>query len=155
MEQDIEELYQEIILDHSRRPRNFGYVVDAAICVRGDNPICGDQIDVTIRFDSMETLEDIKFSGRGCAICQASASLMTIRLRGKASDQAAKIFESFRNLLVSEKPTHAENLGDLRAMEGVRQFPLRVKCAMLPWRAAEEALKQRSGKFTVSTETKL
>lgn len=153
MEPEIEELYQEIILDHSRRPRNFGSIPDASVCVHGNNPVCGDQIDISIKFDLCGAVEDIKFAGRGCAISQASASLMTMKLKGKAADQAVKIFQTFRDLLLAVRPTPAENLGDIRVMEGVRQFPLRVKCAMLPWRAVEEALKQRSGKFTVSTES--
>jgi nitrogen fixation NifU-like protein len=153
MGHDIEELYQEIILDHSRRPRNFGRVDDAAICVRGDNPICGDQIDVSVRFNSVGALEDIKFCGRGCAISRASASLMTVRLKGKDRNDALDIFGAFRDLLTSERQMSTEKLGDLGVMRGIHKFPARVKCAMLPWRAIQEALLRGSGKWTVSTET--
>lgn len=152
MDEGVDELYQEIILDHSRRPRNFGAVRNSAISVTGENPACGDTIELTVRFDEVGTVEDIKFTGRGCAITQASASMMTVRLKGKGRAQALDIFRAFRALLIGEKRTSAENLGDLEAMQGVREFPLRVKCAMLPWRAAEEALLKVSGKFTVSTE---
>jgi len=152
MDDSIEELYQEIILDHSRRPRNFGSVRNSAISVTGENPACGDKIEVTVRFDEVGTVEDIKFTGHGCAITQASASMMTVRLKGKGRNQALDIFRAFRGLLMGERRTSAEKLGDLEAMQGVREFPLRVKCAMLPWRAAEEALLRISGKFTISTE---
>jgi nitrogen fixation protein NifU and related proteins len=149
---EIEELYQEVILDHSRRPRNFGELPDAAVLVHGDNPACGDEIHLAVKFDTNGGLEDIKFSGRGCAISQASASLMTIKLKGKSRAEAMEMLHAFHDLVTSENSDAPKSLGDLRVMAGVRRFPLRVKCAMLAWRAVEQAFERGSGEATVSTE---
>src|ERR1700758_4504967 len=137
MSPEIEELYQEVILDHSRRPRNFGELPNAAVLVHGDNPACGDEIHLAVKFDSAGGLEDIKFTGRGCAISQASASLMTMKLKGKSRAEGMEMLHTFRNLVTGEKGDAPKTLGDLRVMQGVRRFPLRVKCAMLAWRAVE------------------
>jgi len=152
MMQEIEELYQEVILDHSRRPRNFGELPDAAVRVHGDNPACGDEIHLAVKFDSDGGLEDIRFTGRGCAISQASASLMTMKLKGKNRAEVMEMLRAFRDLVTGEKGDAPKALGDLRVMSGVRKFPLRVKCAMLAWRAVEQALEQRAGEATISTE---
>ncbi len=150
---EIEELYQEVILDHSRRPRNFGELADAAVRVHGDNPACGDEIHLAVRFDASGGLEEIKFTGRGCAISQASASLMTMKLKGKSRPQALEMLHAFHDLVTNDAAGDAfQGLGDLRVMKGVRNFPQRVKCAMLPWRALEQAFEQRAGEATVSTE---
>lgn len=149
---DLEELYQEVILDHSRRPRNFGELPDASVKVHGDNPSCGDEIHLAVKFDGNGGLEAIKFTGHGCAISQASASLMTMKLKGKSRVEVEKMFGAFHDLVTSEKTDGAKNLGDLQVMRGVRKFPQRVKCAMLPWRAIEQALRQSEGESTVSTE---
>ncbi|HEU0209841.1 MAG TPA: SUF system NifU family Fe-S cluster assembly protein [Candidatus Udaeobacter sp.] len=149
---EIEELYQEVILDHSRRPRNFGELPDAAVRVRGDNPACGDEINLAVKFDAQGGLEDIKFTGHGCAISQASASLMTMKLKGKSYAEVTEMLHAFHDLVTKEASEAPKTLGDLRVMEGVRKFPQRVKCAMLAWRAAQQALEQRSGEATVSTE---
>jgi nitrogen fixation NifU-like protein len=152
MNVELEELYQEVILDHSRRPRNFGELPNAAVLVHGDNPACGDEIHLAVRFGDNGSLEDIKFSGHGCAISQASASMMTMKLKGKSRDETMSILHMFRDLVTRETPADARKLGDLQLMEGVRKFPQRVKCAMLAWRAVEQALQQRAGESTVSTE---
>jgi nitrogen fixation NifU-like protein len=152
MTTDIEELYQEVILDHSRRPRNFGELPDAAVLVHGDNPACGDEIHLGVKFDGSGGLEDIKFSGRGCAISQASASLMTIKLKGKSREEVTQLLRAFHDLVTDEDSDAPKTLGDLRVMKGVRNFPQRVKCAMLAWRAVEQALEQGAGEATVSTE---
>ncbi len=152
MIQEIEELYQEVILDHSRRPRNFGELPDAAVRVHGDNPACGDEIHLAVRFDGDGGLEDIKFTGHGCAISQASASLMTMKLKGKSRTQVTEMLRAFHGLVTDETSEAPSTLGDLRVMRGVRKFPQRVKCAMLAWRAVEQALEQRAGEATVSTE---
>ena len=152
MTQEIEELYQEVILDHSRRPRNFGELPDAAVLVHGDNPACGDEIHLAVKFDGDGGLEDLKFTGRGCAISQASASLMTMKLKGKGRAEATKMLCAFHDLVTEETSQAPKELGDLRVMQGVRKFPQRVKCAMLPWRAVEQALEQGAGEATVSTE---
>ena len=152
MTSDIEELYQEVILDHSRRPRNFGELTDAAVRVHGDNPACGDEIHLAVKFDANDGLEDIKFTGRGCAISQASASLMTMKLKGKSREEVTGMLRAFHDLVTGETNEAPKTLGDLRVMSGVRKFPLRVKCAMLPWRAVEQALEQGAGEATISTE---
>jgi len=153
MNVELEELYQEVILDHSRRPRNFGELADAAVRVHGDNPSCGDEIHLGVKFGPDGSLQDIKFSGHGCAISQASASMMTTKLKGKSRDETMSMFQAFHDLVTSETNDAPKTLGDLRLMKGVRKFPQRVKCAMLPWRALEQALQQTSGESTVSTET--
>ncbi|HVI81110.1 MAG TPA: SUF system NifU family Fe-S cluster assembly protein [Chthoniobacterales bacterium] len=149
---DLEELYQEVILDHSRRPRNFGELMNPSVKVRGDNPSCGDEIHLAIKFDGNGGLEEIKFTGQGCAISQASASLMTTKLKGKSRADVEKILGAFHDLVTTGKNDAPKNLGDLQVMRGVRKFPQRVKCAMLPWRAVEQALRQSEGEATVSTE---
>lgn len=149
---EIEELYQEVILDHSRRPRNFGELPDATVRVHGDNPACGDEIHLAVKFDGNGGLENIKFTGRGCAISQASASLMTMKLKGKSRAEVLGILGAFHNLVTDQGSEAPKTLGDLRVMRGVRSFPQRVKCAMLAWRAVEQALEQGTGEGTVSTE---
>ena len=149
---ELEELYQEVILDHSRRPRNFGELPGASVKVHGDNPACGDEIHLAVKFDGNGGLEEIKFTGHGCAISQASASLMTTKLKGKSRADVERMLRAFHDLVTSEKNDAPKNLGDLQVMRGVRKFPQRVKCAMLPWRAVEQALRQSEGEATVSTE---
>jgi nitrogen fixation protein NifU and related proteins len=152
MNPELEELYQEVILDHSRRPRNFGELADASVHVHGDNPSCGDEIDLGVKFAPDGSLEEIKFSGHGCAISQASASMMTMKLKGKSRADAEGMAGAFHALISAETDDPAPILGDLRLLRGVRKFPQRVKCAMLAWRALEEALRQNAGEATVSTE---
>ncbi len=153
MSPELEELYQEVILDHSRRPRNFGNLADAAVIVHGDNPACGDEIHLAAKFDSDGGLQDIKFTGHGCAISQASASLMTTKLKGKGRAEVMAMLRAFHDLVTGETDDAPKTLGDLRLLQGVRKFPLRVKCAMLAWRAVEQALQQNTGEATISTET--
>ncbi len=152
MSPEIEELYQEVILDHSRRPRNFGDLPDAAVRVHGDNPACGDEIHLSVKFDGGGSLRDIKFTGHGCAISQASASLMTMKLKGKNRAEVMEMLDAFHDLVTDATNEAPKTLGDLRVMKGVRNFPQRVKCAMLAWRAVEQALEQGAGEATVSTE---
>jgi nitrogen fixation protein NifU and related proteins len=153
MNPELEELYQAVILDHSRRPRNFGELRDAAVLIHGDNPVCGDEIHLGVKFDADGGLQDIRFTGHGCAISQASASLMTMKLKGKSRAQATEMFRAFHDLVTDERADAPKMLGDLQVMQGVRKFPQRVKCAMLPWRAVEQALQQSKGESTISTET--
>ena len=152
MNAEIEELYQDVILDHSRRPRNFGDLADAAVRVHGDNPACGDEIHLGVKFDAEGGLQDIKFTGHGCAISQASASLMTMKLRGKNRAEVMEMLQAFHNLVTDETSEAPKTLGDLVVMRGVRKFPQRVKCAMLAWRAVEQALEQGTGEASISTE---
>ena len=160
MSTELEELYQEVILDHSRRPRNFGALPNADVLVHGDNPSCGDEIHLGIHFDPDGKLAEIKFSGQGCAISQASASMMTLKLKGKTRSEAAALSRTFKDLVtgdvsrrsLGEGGSETKSLGDLQLLQGVRKFPQRVKCAMLAWRAVEQALAQTVGEASVSTE---
>ena len=150
---ELEDLYQEVILDHSRRPRNFGELTDAAVVVHGDNPACGDEIHLGVKFGESGNLQDIRFTGHGCAISQASASLMTMKLKGKSRADVTEMLRAFHDLVTDETAVPTKSLGDLRLLQGVRKFPQRVKCAMLAWRAVEQALQQSAGEATISTET--
>jgi len=152
MNSELEELYQEVILDHSRRPRNFGELVDPAVLVHGDNPACGDEIHLGVKWGANGELQDIKFSGHGCAISQASASLMTMKMKGKPRGEMEAMLRAFHDLVTSDTVEPSRELGDLRLLQGVRKFPQRVKCAMLAWRALEQALQKSAGEATVSTE---
>ena len=153
MSTELEELYQEVILDHSRRPRNFGTLPHADVLVHGDNPACGDEIHLGVHFSPDGKLAEIKFSGQGCAISQASASMMTMKLKGKTRAEATELSRSFHDLVTTDNTVTSKQLGDLQLLQGVRKFPQRVKCAMLAWRAVEQALAQTAGEATVSTET--
>ena len=154
MSSDLDELYQEVLLDHSKRPRNFGEIAEGAVHVHGDNPSCGDEIDLYVRFGPDQRIEEIKFTGQGCAISRASASMMTLKLRGQTREEAERLLHSFRNLVTVDpagQPDPPRALGDLRLLGGVRRFPQRVKCAMLAWRAFEQALGEGT-ETTASTE---
>ena len=151
MNTDLEELYQAVILDHSRRPRNFGEI-PGAIRVHGDNPSCGDEINLDVKFSAEGAVEDIKFTGHGCAISQASASLMTGKLKGRSRAEAGEMMRAFHDLVTGAESDAPRELGDLRLLQGVRKFPQRVKCAMLAWRAFEQATENGESGTTVSTE---
>ncbi len=152
MNTELEELYQQVILDHSRRPRNFGPLEGEATRVHGDNPSCGDEIHLAVRFGADGGVEELKFTGQGCAISQASASLMTLKLKGRTRGEAETLLAAFHDLVTKEVADPPKQLGDLRLLQGVRKFPQRVKCAMLSWRAFEQALSQQAGERRVSTE---
>src|ERR1700716_1739628 len=117
MNPELEELYQEVILDHSRRPRNFGDLADAAVRVHGDNPACGDEIHLGVKFGPEGELQEIKFTGHGCAISQASASLMTMKLKGKSRAEAAEMARTFKNLVTGQGADGAKGLGDLQLLQ--------------------------------------
>src|SRR5882762_9311171 len=138
MNTELEELYQAVILDHSRRPRNKGEITDGAVHVHGDNPSCGDEIHLHVKFGADGGVEDVKFTGQGCAISQASASLMTMKVKGRSREEATGMLRAFHDLVTDETAEAPRTLGDLRMMQGVRKFPQRVKCAMLAWRAVEQ-----------------
>jgi len=138
------DLYQRALVDHAKHPRNFGALPDANGVAQGINPLCGDE--VTVRVRSNERIEEIAFEGAGCAICIASASLMTEAAKGLRADEAKALLQRVRAMLAGAA---VENLGDLAALAGVAQYPARVKCASLPWSALESAL---AGRGTVSTE---
>ena len=148
MSGDLTELYQQVILDHNKRPRNRGKLPQANRVAHGDNPTCGDQCNVYLRLDG-DRIADISFDGSGCAISQASASLMTTQLRGKNAAEAEKLYEQFRHIVTTgEMP---EEISDLAAFAGVHTFPARIKCATLGWHAALNALK--GGDIPATTET--
>ena len=151
MNTELEELYQEVILDHSKRPRNFGELADA-IHVHGDNPSCGDEIDLHVKFADDGAIEDVKFTGQGCAISQASASLMTLKIKGKPRAEAEALALAFHDIVTHAEAEAPRELGDLRLLAGVRKFPQRVKCAMLAWRALEQALREPRSGAGVTTE---
>jgi len=151
MNTELEELYQQVILDHSRRPRNFGELTDG-VHVHGDNPSCGDEIDLSVKFAPTGDVDDLKFTGHGCAISQASASLMTMKLKGKPRAEAEAMLSAFHDLVTKEVADPPKSLGDLRLMAGVRKFPQRVKCAMLAWRAFEQALQGEIRPITTETD---
>ncbi len=140
---ELRDLYQQVILDHSRNPRNHGEIPPPCLHAHGDNPSCGDEIDVWLRLDDKGEIEDLKFTGQGCAISQASASMMTQKIKGKSREQAAAMREDFRRVVMGDGcPQDEDALGELILLEGVQKFPQRVKCAMLAWRALEQALEE-------------
>jgi len=142
MNADFEELYQQVILDHSKRPRNFGTLEGPAVHVDGDNPSCGDEIHLHVRFGREGEVEDLRFTGVGCAISRASASLMTLKLKGKSKKDAQELLAAFTDVVTLGEQEAPKMLGDLRLLSGVRKFPQRVKCAMLAWRAFEQAMQE-------------
>ncbi|HIA16206.1 MAG TPA: SUF system NifU family Fe-S cluster assembly protein [Dehalococcoidia bacterium] len=152
---DLEDLYQEVVMDHNRRPRNFKKLENAQRTAEGFNPLCGDQISLYLNVDDDGVIEDIGFEGAGCAISKATASMMTEAIKGKNVDKAEEIFEAFRHMLTRkpEEEYDYELLGDLEILQGVSQFPTRIKCATLSWHTLNSALdgKQPSGQKT-STE---
>ena len=148
----LNELYQEVILDHNRNPRNFGKLEEPkAVVAHGVNPLCGDHFDVYLIKEGA-ALKKITFEGDGCAISKASASLMTQAVQGKSAKEASALKDHFIGLLTDPSPDgkHREGVGKLKFFEGVRNFPIRVKCATLAWRALEEAMK--GNEKEVSTE---
>ena len=138
MSADLTELYQQVILDHNRRPRNRGKLPTANRVAHGDNPTCGDQCSVYLRLDGGRIAE-ISFDGSGCAISQASASLMTTQVKGKTAPEVEALYKGFHEIVTTGKAP--EEISDLAAFAGVHAFPARIKCATLGWHAAIEALK--------------
>lgn len=146
----LSELYQELILDHCRHPRNRRAMPEADRAVEGVNPMCGDQVKVYLKL-SDHRLNDVSFTGVGCAICTASASMMTQAVMGRSKAESLAVFEWFHDLLTADPlPSPREDLQDLASLGGVRRFPMRVKCATLAWHALRSAL--RNDDPMVSTE---
>jgi nitrogen fixation NifU-like protein len=148
---DLQSLYQEVILDHYRSPRNYKKLIGANRRAEGFNPICGDHFIVYLKLEN-GVISEISFEGAGCAISKASASMMSTTLKGKTKEDAMVLFEKFHNLVTGElKPTDQVNgLGKLEAFAGVSEFPVRVKCATLAWHALRSALQSKD--LVVSTE---
>ena len=136
---DLTELYQEVILDHNRRPRNFRAIAAPSHHAEGYNPLCGDRLNLYVQV-SGETITDMAFEGSGCAISKASASLMTDALKGKSVAEANSLFERFHRVVTTPPDQAVEDLGKLSVLAGVREFPVRVKCASLAWHTMKAAL---------------
>ena len=153
---DLRELYQEIILDHGKNPRNYRHPDDANRHAAGDNPLCGDKIQVFLKIDDDGVIQDCAFDGRGCAISQASASMMTEILVGKKQDEAEALFSNFHEMCTNDDYAGAEPgsvdqdaLDRLQVLSGVREFPMRVKCATLAWHTMHAAMQ---GEASATTE---
>jgi nitrogen fixation NifU-like protein len=142
MDESLRELYQEVILDHSRHPRHFGQLADANHVGEGHNPLCGDRVKVYLAVDDKDRIADVAFEGKGCAISQASASLMTDMIKGRTVAEAEKLMDGFLHLVKGEDASGiaADDRDHLDVMAGVSAFPMRVKCATLAWHTMKSAL---------------
>jgi nitrogen fixation NifU-like protein len=145
---ELTDLYQDVLLDHSQRPRHFGELADPDYVAEGHNPLCGDQITVFIRTDG-QRFREISFTGQACAICTASASLMVHQLQHADRASADRLFDQVYQLLAEDSGIDPQALGELGSLGGVHRFPMRVKCATLPWHTLRAAL---SGQQQASTE---
>ncbi len=146
---ELKDLYRDVILDHNRRPRNFGRLEHADARAEGHNPLCGDRLTLSLRLAG-ERIEDIRFEGKGCAISTASASLMSEAVKGKDRAEVRRLFERVHALLTQRDAAAGPELGKLAALSGVREFPARVKCASLCWHTLNAALERSAA--TVTTE---
>jgi nitrogen fixation NifU-like protein len=147
---DLRELYQQVILDHNKNPRNFHDMPDATNRVDGYNPLCGDHYTIFLKTDG-DTIQDVSFTGSGCAISKASASVMSSTIKGKSKEEADRLFDTFHALVTGDQSgLSAADLGRLAAFSGVSEFPARVKCATLAWHTLRSALDGNDEK--VSTE---
>jgi nitrogen fixation protein NifU and related proteins len=147
--QDVRDLYQEVILEHSKRPRNYRALETANHSAEGFNPLCGDHFTVYVDVNNGE-IRDIGFQGAGCAISKASASMMTQALKGKRAEEAEELFQKFHHVVTGKNDVEAGELGKLAVFAGVSEFPVRVKCATLAWHALRAAL--HGDQHAVSTE---
>lgn len=146
---DSKQLYQEVILDHNKRPRNFGAMADASHRAEGLNPLCGDHIWVSLKLQG-DVVESVQFEGEGCAICKASASMMTTNVKGKRLQDAEILVREFRDMATGKLDTARDenHLGRLSVFAGVRDLPSRVKCAILPWHTLHAALNAQNSTST-------
>ncbi len=147
---DLKQLYQEIILDHNRNPRNCYAMPEASCSADGHNPLCGDTVKVYLRIED-GIVREISFEGAGCAICTASTSMMTESVKGKTVEEVIELFEGFHHMLTGIAEEQDVELGKLRVFEGVREYPVRVKCATLAWHTLRSALGEEAD-GPVSTE---
>ena len=148
MNGDLNDLYQEVILDHNRRPRNFHALADASHRAEGYNPLCGDRVTLFLKIDD-GVIRDAAFEGSGCAISKASASLMTDAVKGRSTVDARSLLDRFQRMVTTPPERDVEDLGKLSVLAGVREFPVRVKCASLAWHTLKAAIDR---KVSVSTE---
>jgi nitrogen fixation NifU-like protein len=145
---DLSDLYQEVILDHNRRPRNFHALADASHAADGHNPLCGDRLRIYLKvIDGV--VDDVAFEGAGCAISKASASMMTDAIKGRTVEEVDALFERFHRMVTTPPDCPVEDMGKLSSLAGVREFPVRVKCASLAWHTLKAAMAQKP---LVSTE---
>ncbi len=144
---ELSDLYQEVILDHNKKPRNFRKLEGANRRAEGFNPLCGDQITLYVRLEG-GVIRDIAFEGSGCAIAKASASLMTSALKGKTETEAERLFGKFHELVTESRDADPAELGKLAVFSGVREFPARVKCASLAWHTLRSALANETARVT-------
>ena len=149
MDQELKELYQQVILDHNKSPRNFRKMENASSKAEGYNPLCGDHIDVYVLVED-GFVKDVSFNGEGCAISKASASVMTSMLKGKTKEEAEKLFNKFHDLVTGKlgDDMDVDELGKLAVFAGVQEFPIRVKCASLAWHTLMSALEDKEKKVT-------
>lgn len=140
-EPNLEDLYRELILDHYRNPRNQGTLANADVVAEGYNPLCGDEIEVQLRFED-GIVSEVGFEGRGCSISQASGSMMTEAIKGKSRSEIDSLVDAFTRMMREPESEPPEELGDLEALQGVARYPVRVKCATLAWHTLCEGLKQ-------------
>ena len=143
---DLQELYQSIILDHNRRPKNYGALEGATCSAEGRNPLCGDEVKVELKV-AADGIEDVRFTAAGCAVSRASASIMTQAVKGKSRAEVDHLFEQFHQLVTGTlKPnaTEARAMGEMAAFSGVSRFPIRVKCASMPWHTLQAALRNEA-----------
>ena len=147
---ELSELYQQVILDHNKKPRNFRKLETASHSAEGYNPLCGDQLTVYLDLEN-DLVKDVGFEGSGCAISKAAASMMTQAVKGKSKEQAENLFQEFHSMVTGElnAETQENSLGNLKIFAGVREFPVRVKCATLAWHTLHAALNKEA---QVSTE---
>jgi nitrogen fixation NifU-like protein len=141
---ELNELYQQVILDHNKKPRNFRKLEHANHTAEGYNPLCGDHLTVYVNVAG-DALQEVAFEGSGCAISKAAASMMTQAVKGKSKQQAEELFKEFHSMVTGEldEETQANSLGNLKIFAGVRDFPVRVKCATLPWHTMQAALNKQ------------
>ena len=147
---DVAELYQQVILDHNRAPRNFRMPEGTNRKALGHNPLCGDQLTVFLNVSDDGLVEDIGFQGEGCAISKASASLMTDAVKGKTVEEAEKLFEAFHSMVAEDAKPDRSALGKLVAFQGVKEFPVRVKCATLCWHTLHNAIENKEESVAVT-----
>ena len=146
---DSKQLYQEVILDHNKKPRNWGVLADASHKAEGHNPLCGDHLTLTLKLNG-DALDAISFQGESCAICKASASMMTTAVKGKSRGDAEQMIQEFRDMATGQlDPALPHHLGRLTVFAGVSDLPTRVKCAILPWHTLHAALNSEE---SVTTE---
>lgn len=142
MPESLDDLYRDVILDHYRRPRNQGLLPNPDLKSEGFNPFCGDQIILTMTLDDAGRIGEVGFEGEGCSISQASASMLSVHLQGRSLDEADALVRMFKGVMQGEElePEEEEQLGEVAALQGVREFPIRVKCALLAWTTLQDAI---------------